>query len=263
MKKNIMKIVVLVGLAALTFGSVPAWADDDKPTASADISVLTRYVWRGLGLSEDSFVVQPSVSVSYKNFNFNLWGNLDTDQFDGDLTTEDDANFNETDMTLSYTIEYDKFTMELGYIYYSLDALADTQEFYYSVSYDFFLSPTITFYKDVDAVPGVYMNLGISYSLPLSGDMALDLGATIGYQASDHLYQYQDDLTMTNKTYNAIHDGTISASITIPIDDYISITPMLTYSFPLSDDAENYIKANSMLTDADLIYGGITCSISF
>lgn len=263
MKKEILKIIVLVGLAIFTFTSVPALAEE-APSASADISVLSRYVWRGYALSNDSLVVQPSLNVSYKGLSFNMWGNLDTRYYDANPATKDHSDYTETDLTLSYDWSVNKLNLGVGYIYYGLEAPAsDTQEIYFSFGYDCFLSPTLTIYRDIASVPGVYLNLGISHSIPINDKLALDLSGTIGYYDSDHLYEYTDALVQTNKTYRAFHDGTISASVNFPVDKYITVKPVLTYSFPLSGKARNQIKGSSLVPRSNFLYGGVTCSIAF
>ena len=53
----------------------------EVPSADASVAFLSKYVWRGFELSDDSIVIQPSMTVAYKGFGMNLWGNLDTDYF--------------------------------------------------------------------------------------------------------------------------------------------------------------------------------------
>ncbi len=269
--KKMMKIIIF-GLVAMTLSSLTVWAEEDSSvSASADVSVLSRYMWRGYVFSEDSLVVQPSITASYKNFSINIWGNLDTDQSDNNYLTEDDSNFNETDLTLSYAIEFDKLCIDLGYIYYGLEGAEDTQELYYSVSYDCLLAPTLAIYFDFDSVPGIYVNLGVSHSIDLGNDVSLDLSASVGYYDSDDLHDFGVDSNgayfESTDSYSALHDGNISASITVPVGKYLSITPSLSYAFPLSNKAEKHLKGtnggNFSVYDGDLLYGGVTCSVAF
>ncbi|MCJ7772505.1 MAG: hypothetical protein MUP22_05160 [Desulfobacterales bacterium] len=49
---------------------------------------------------------------------------------------------------------------------------------------------------------------------------------------------------------------------------YFTMTPMIAYSFPLSDEARDFIPTASVSevaddNDADFFYGGITFSTSF
>jgi len=67
-------------------GTTVATADqeeNERPTLSADVAFLSQYIWRGYELSKDSLVIQPSVTVAYKGFSLNLWGNFDTDVYEG------------------------------------------------------------------------------------------------------------------------------------------------------------------------------------
>ena len=101
MYKKLLKTLVMVGLVALTFGSLPASAEDDSLSISADVGVFSQYIWRGYALSNESIVIQPSVTVGYEGFSLNVWGNYDTDYFDTG------TDYNETDITLSYDWTYD------------------------------------------------------------------------------------------------------------------------------------------------------------
>jgi hypothetical protein len=244
MKKNFVKQLVIITLFSLTAAVSPSWAGEESPvSASADVSALSQYVWRGYALSDDSIVMQPSVTVLYKGFSFNLWGNLDTDD-----PFDDDTSFNETDMTLSYDWSFDKFSISTGYIYYALEG-EDTQEIYLSLGLDTIFSPSLTVYKDIDAFPGWYFNLGIGHSIAFTDNLALDLGASVGYYDSDG--------------YSELHDGTISASMTFAVNDYISITPNAAYTFALTSESKDNIRGGSWDGDDNHFYGGLTFSIAF
>lgn len=82
------------------------WGAEEKPSASADMAIFSKYVWRGYELSDDSIVFQPSATVGYKGFSMNLWGNLDSDFDDMDTVTNDKTEWTETDLTLSYDTSF-------------------------------------------------------------------------------------------------------------------------------------------------------------
>jgi hypothetical protein len=238
------KNIILTGALALgivgmaSTGTVLA---EDKPTADASVALLSKYVWRGYELSKDSLVIQPSLTVGYKGFAVNLWGNLDTD--DVNMTT-DTFNWNETDFTLSYDGAYEKLGYSIGYIYYDLEG-DDSQEIYAGLSYDILLSPALTVYRDFDNFKGYYVNLSIGHSFSITDKYALDLGASAGY------YNYDDT------SYSALHDGMLSASMTFPVNEYLSVTPEVYYSFPLSSDAEDLEGIDNNF------YGGLSASFAF
>ena len=244
MFKKMIKSLVITGLVAITFGSLPVLAEGESPvSASADMSIMSEYIWRGYHLSEDSIVLQPSATVAYGGFGFNLWGNLDLDEYG-----TDDSSFNEIDMTFSYDWSFDIVGMGVGYIYYGLEG-EDSQEIYFSIGIDTILAPSLTIYKDFDTFSGWYYSLGFGHSFSFTEDIALDLSASVGYYDSD----YYD--------YSEFHDGLISASITLPVGEYISITPAVSYSFALTSDSE--MDMADINNDSDHFFGGVTCSISF
>ena len=190
----------------------------------------------------------------------NLWGNLDTDYY-----PVDQAQFNETDMTLSYDKTLGIVSLGAGYIYYGLDAADDSQEIYLSVGLDTLLSPSLTVYREIAHQPLWYISLGVSHSFELPKKITLDLAGSVGYYSSDDddFVKVDDNLNPTTDKYNAFHNGLISVGITIPFWDYFKVTPMIAYSFPLTNDASNLIKSTSFNDKSDFFYGGVTASMSF
>jgi len=49
----------------------------------------------------------------------------------------------------------------------------------------------------------------------------------------------------------------------VPLGQYFILNPMIAYSFPLSDEADNLITAGSISNDSDFVYGGVTLSLAF
>ena len=249
--KTILTLVattIFLGGTALTVS-----ADEKTPSADLSVSLSSKYVWRGYELSKDSVVVQPSMTVGYKGFGFNLWGNLDTDQ-DTELFETDGGNWNETDMTLSYDGSAGMVGYSLGYIYYGLDGATDSQEIYAGVSVDTIAEPSLTIYRDFDEYEGWYINLGASHSFPVTETISIDVGGHVSYLVADDAETMADPDDTTSE-YGDFHDGLLSISATIPVAELISVTPELYYSFPLGSDASDIID--------DQIYGGVTMSMAF
>ncbi|MBU0730657.1 MAG: hypothetical protein KKE17_03580 [Proteobacteria bacterium] len=242
---------ISLGLAALLLSNGIA-AAEDKPEADLTVGIYSKYVWRGFALSDDNMVIQPSMTVGYKGFAFNLWGNLDTDN-----TAADSQEFNETDMTISYDGSAGKLGYSLGYIYYAIEG-TDTQEVYAGVSIDTILSPALTVYKDFDTFPSYYILLAVSHSFEIAKDISLDLGAHAGYLLSDDEADYADS---TGGKYSDLLDGLISASVTIPLGEYVTVTPQVYYSMALSSEAETLLQDSD--GDDSFIYGGISASFAF
>jgi uncharacterized protein (TIGR02001 family) len=242
------KLIIGITAAALLIaaGAPAAMAEEEAPSADASVGFYSQYIWRGFEFSKDSIVIQPSLSVGYKGFAANLWANLDTD-----LYGTDSHKWNETDFTLSYDSAYEKLGYGVGWIYYALDGTDDTQEWYGTLSYDMITAPSLTVYYDTDSFAGAwYANLAFGHSFMIGETYSLDLGLSFGYL---------DD----NGGYAELHDGNISASMSFPVGEYISITPEIYYSFALTSEAGDYIKAKSLSDDDNFVYGGVSASFSF
>ena len=245
---------------------------EEPVTGSASVSFLNQYMFRGYQLGKDSAVIQPSLSASYEGFTASFWGNIDTHERATQNFHPDDAghsSFNETDLTLSYTYAIGKFSLTGGYIYYGLRYANETQELFGSVSYDWFLKPTLSVYRDICAYPGWYMNLSIGHSFKIYQEVTLDLGASAGYEIGTGNFwdTYQQSTgAYTGSKYSAFHDGMVKAGLTIPLTKKLNLQPMLAYWFPLSNDAERRIDGNSYNPNGYLKclwQGGVTIAYSF
>ena len=281
MKFRVLKIAATIISIAIFTGNTYLWAQEEegkglisaisnmeeRPTASADVSVLSKYVWRGYELSDDSIVLQPSMTISYKDFSMNLWGNLDTDVDEAHGANDNLSQFNETDWTISYGKSFGPVSLEGGYIYYGLDSIDDSEELYLSVGFDTILSPTFTAYREISHLPGWYFSFDISHSFELPKEITLDIGGSVGYYYSDDsdFVDIKDHGQVETSTkYNNFHNGLISVALTIPVNEFCSISPMLAYSFPLTNDADNQIEAtNGFSDDSEYVFGGVTVSIAF
>jgi hypothetical protein len=231
-------------------------AEEIKTSGYASVDAMSNYVWRGQKLS-NSWVLQPSVGITYGVFGANIWGNYDSDSKidEGDGHGE----FSETDFTLSYTRSMDKWTFGAGYIYYALNNFNDTQEFYVSAGYDVILKPALTVYYDFDEGNGAYILASIGHSFEVAKDVNLNLGASVGYNINNKVMGLDEDGDEFSNFYNA----ELSSSLNIPVWRAISVTPKIAYSFPLSDDAEDAIKSISDDGDKDIFYGGVNITLSF
>jgi hypothetical protein len=280
MKKNrhILACILAVAVIFTSYAAVLAeeeakpTADASKPTAAIDLGIFSQYIWRGFELSHNSVVIQPSVTLGYEGFSFNMWGNMDTDL----KTRGSDAHtsrYTETDLTLSYAKAFGPVKLTGGYIYYALGGTPpagsqdinasslDSQEVFASVTLDTILSPTLSVYREIAHAPAWYVNFGISHSQPIYEKITLDLGASAGYYYSDNngMVEVNDPDTK----YRALHNGLVSAGFTIPFGEYFSVKPLIAYSFPLSSKADDFIKASSISDHSNFVYGGITLSMAF
>jgi hypothetical protein len=272
--------------------AAPAAASEEKPTGDITVTAMSQYFWRGYELSRNSVVIQPSMTVGYKGFSVNFWGNLDTKPyFAGTGDTNYSNTWNETDLTLSYTKTLGLFNVGGGYIYYALGSLnkdapkrADSQELFATLSLNTLLSPTLTVYKEIDRYKQWYFLLGISHTFELNKVASLKLGASASYLLSTYadaaLFnagagyggypKFDGNALATNDKFSNFHDGTITASLPIKASGNITLTPTVSYIFPLSGDAKDEMKGQGLKgsaspadRDSSFLCAGISASFSF
>ena len=236
----------------------PAAPAEDRPTGSLSVSALSKYVWRGYENTKDSIVVQPSLTVGYKGFSVNIWGNIDTRPY-STTNASYSSTWTETDLTLSYTKTFGILTAGVGYIYYGLGAPnagaakpLDSEEVFITLGLNTLLTPTLTAYKEIDHYHQYYFLLGISHTFEFNKTVSLQLGASASYLLSDDAStypKYNDNYQPTNDKFSNFHDGVLTASLPINVAKYLTVAPTVSYSFPLSNDAKDEIKARGKLTN--------------
>ena len=252
--------------------------EEDKVTGELDLSVLSAYIWRGYEQSRNSVVVQPAATLSYKGFSVNIWGNLDTRPYSA-LDNKYAAKYTETDFTVSYSRKFGLVQVGGGYIYYALGAPyaggtapLDSQEVFVTVGLDTILQPTLTAYKEIDHYHQWYFLLGVSHVFEFNKIVSLKLAASASYLLStdETTYaKYDSNALATTDKYNNFHDGTASISLPIAVYKTLSVTPMISYVFPLCDDAKYEMKGRGLQgvnpsdRNSSFLYGGVTLSYTF
>ena len=233
-------------------------------TADLNVSLYSQYIWRGLELSRDSFVIFPTATIGYKGFAVNLWADLDT-RFAGN--EERNFKLQETDVTVSYSNSYApwKLNYSLGWILYDYQpvsgnengTITDTknQELFVTLGLDVLLKPTFTVYNEIETGQAWYFLLGLSHSIAVYKDWSLDLAGSVSYL-----------INHSTADFSNFHDGNISAGLKIPINNYLSIKPNIQYSFPLSGDASTRIRDNSEALfhhrQDNFAYGGLIIDLA-
>jgi len=256
--KNVKK-VLLAAVMAVGILTSSAYAEGPKVAGFASVDVMSNYVWRGIKVS-NSWVVQPSVGITYGGFGANIWGNYDSDVTEWTSNGETGhGELTETDITLTYTATIDKFTLVGGYIFYAFEGYNDTQEIFGSVTYNTLLSPTLTVYYDYDEGNGAFITASVGHTFSLPKDMGLKLGALVSYNIENGIMGLDNDGDKFSNFYNA----ELNAALTIPVTKAISITPKLAYSFALSNDAEDAMQGLANDGSNDVFYGGVNVTLSF
>ncbi|MFC1652206.1 hypothetical protein ACFL3F_00660 [Planctomycetota bacterium] len=213
-------LLVLLTVVSATTCAVAAEVDLDY-----SVDFFDKYVWRGQELGHMG-VLQPGATIGKNGFSANVWGNVP-------VTSNDPAgrgwNVNELDLTLDYSGTAGITNYSAGWILYtfptpaSATTIPTTQELYAAFDWDVFLSPAIAFYYDVKEVHGWYINLGSGYSFDLSEEVALDLGAALGWGDSSYNNAY-----WTAGTGSGFNDLALSAGLPTALGP-VTVTPSLSY----------------------------------
>lgn len=264
LKAICLSMVLVMGLAAYAGAESattdPAAQTEAKPagkvipedlTANLNVSFYSQYIWRGYELSRGSLVIFPTMTIGYKGFAINLWGDLDT-RFAGSGDNHGKFRLQETDVTLSYSNSYEpwKLNYTAGWILYNYQP-DQNQELFLTLGLDTLLKPTLSIYNEIEIGQAWYLSLGLSHSFAICNDWSLDVGGWLSY-LDDHSYD----------NFGAFHDGNIYAGVKIPINSYMSIKPNLQYSFPLSGRTADKIKRSSLSDSNNFVYGGIIFDLS-
>jgi len=272
-------LMMAVATATICFAAKAETAKDEGISGEVAVSAFSAYIWRGQEMTRYSVVVQPSATISYKGFSANLWGNLDTRPYSA-LHESHSANFTEMDITLSYFRKFGIVNAGVGYIYYALAAPysgatdpLDSQELFVSVGLDTLLSPTLTVYKEIDHYHQWYVLLGVSHTFQFNDMIGLKLAGSVSYLKSEDAFMYpkfDSNALPTDKKYNNFHDGTLLVALPLTLTKHITVTPLLTYVFPLCEDARYEMKGRGLQGTANpsdrksfFLYGGITASFAF
>ena len=257
-------LAILISLTVTTLLS-PVQAEESKINVGLDLPLVSEYVWRGMQIN-DGLVLQPSLTLGYSGFSFNLWGNMDLSNFGEDTCayTSDCDNragqFTEIDLTIDYSHSFDKFTLGVGlidYLYPNWDDSDDTQEVYLAGSFDVLLQPSLTIYYDFKEVNGFYGNFAIGHSFSISDRFGIDLTSSIGYGDSDY------NSASFGSADSAFVDFNIGIQVPFKATDIISIIPMLTVTTLLDSDIKDSIENNIYGNDDTYVYGGVNVSFSF
>lgn len=246
MKKGTNWLIGAVfGLAMVVSSTVFAEGlfEDLDLSVSASQSFYTKYVWRGMLLDDDA-VAQTDLSISGYGLTVGYWASTD-------MENEDSLNSEEQDFYVDYTYEFEKVSLSAGYTHYHFpDGDAYSDEAYVAVGFDVLLAPSLTVYYDFGDTDngggeGTYVSLGIGHSFELADYVALDLGATLGYN---------DELFIEGEGF----DLGLSAGFTFTLTDNLSVSPSINYSIPFGDLEDENDGAQD-----DEFFGGVSFSYSF
>ncbi len=149
-----------------------------QPVVGADMSFVSRYVWRGLA-QNSSPAFQPKAWASKWGFTPFVWANMNL----GDEPNR--GKFNEVDFSLSYEKSFGGFTIKPGFVYYAFPNvdIRSTGEAYLALAYKWKgLEVSSTSYFDVREVQGGYYgSMSLAYSCQLKETYLFQAALTQGF----------------------------------------------------------------------------------
>jgi len=267
--------------------------EEAKPTTDLTISVLSAYISKGDEMSRNSIVIQPQIALGYKGFSLTIWGNLDTRPYLAETSTykgDTRHNWTETDLTLAYNRSFGIVNTGIAYAYFGNAAywnsdntgigpdLKDDQEVSLSLGLNTILAPNLKVARSFDSTQIWYMQLGLSHTFEINKVVGVTLAASGSYLISqdDSRLKVNSDGTdrqsdgSKNSRYNNFHDAVVSLNLPIKPTSYLTITPQISYNFPMGDDAKYDMKYRSMQQDTTFVdrqssylVGGVSAAFNF
>lgn len=226
-----MNKVVLAAMAALALSAGAARGQDEKSWSfEAGVDYSTLYMFRGLNLlGEDQEVVTPRLVLTAGNWSVWYYGYFGKfDRFDDEGGQISDGDYAEHDFGLDYTFEIGKMSLTLGGLTYLYTAeveqglgYLDTWELYAIAAFDVPLSPTVSYYQDIDEVDGGFLSLDLSHSIPAGEKVSFDFLAQVGF---DFGYNQPGDPDLgVHKTNGDVHHAMVGLDVPWQITDSFGV----------------------------------------
>lgn len=164
------------------------------------IDYNSRYMWRGMALSEAS-VIQPSGWIAYRNINLTIWSNFDL------KSSSSNRSLNEIDVISSYPIEFKFFSFEPSislYTYPYTNGQLTTLELGFKISKN--LMSNVSLYSannfEVFRYPGLYYGeIDLNFDKEISGSNSFGISTNVGWSTSKFYTVYAGD---SKSGFNAI-----------------------------------------------------------
>jgi len=246
--KKVGTIVALM-LVLLSGVVMSASAAEIKVEGDAYVGVFDKYLWRGFDLSGGQPVLQGGVDLTSGAFTLSYWSNYQLSADEGEGLSSNEMN--ETDIILDYSFSpVDLVSVNVGNIFYAVEGIEDTNEFYVTVAVDTLLTPNLTINYDWDEAheDGLYFVAAVGHDFELSDALSLHLGAAASYnQNSDYLVG----------DFSGWHNAEFNVGAEYALTDQVWLNPSFMYSTPLSNDAEDIAGID------DEVMASLTVGVSF
>lgn len=232
---------IAAGAVALTAAiAAPASAQEKAWSLDVGADYSTRYLFRGVPLLGENEVIVPHATFGLGGFSAYYYGYLgDIDAastFSGNA-----ANYHEDDLGADYTFSLgETFSLTVGAVSYMYSReteeeifFADTYELYAIASFDVFLAPTISYWQDMDAIEGGYLQIAVSNSIPLGEKASLDWSAAVGIDFGYNLPAGTAEDLGLEESSGDLNDLLFGVDIPVQINDWFYVHAMIQQSIAL------------------------------
>jgi uncharacterized protein (TIGR02001 family) len=248
--------LILVGAAATAGAMGPV-------DVEANLGFFGKYVWRGQ-IATDGTVMQGDVNVGLAGLNVGVWGNMDMTD-----ANERSGEFNEVDWTLGYSLSLPKISLSAGLISYKYPDFSDfnTSEVYVGAGLGVLLSPSLTFYQDIDEIKGGYWEASVSHGVEVSPGTKMELFGGVGLGSTSYIRGYfgidpedADPVVPGVTGDSSMTDYHVGAAVPFHPIPFLTITPSVVYS-SLMGDAKDVTEAAG--GDGNAFVWGLNGTFSF
>jgi len=197
----------------------------DPLPISAESSVFSQYVWRGM-IATDGPVLQNSVTASWRGVHLNIWTNQDLTS-----ANERTGKFDEVDLDAGYDRSLKKAVITAGVVHYTFPntPATATTELYAGGTLEAPLRPAVKVFFDVDGARGNYLTFDVSHAVHLpqlseSVVWSIECAAGAGWGSSGYILKW----------FGVREEGWVDfhPSLAVPVSfgKHWRLTPRLSYA---------------------------------
>ncbi len=212
------------------------------------------YEFRGVDFGDD--LVDVGVDLNYEladglSLNGGLWyASWDEAGGEGD----------ELDLYVGLTKTLGDYDLSVGYTKYMFPGASDinTEEVSVGISTELAcgLGLALTYFEDIDAIDGGYLEFEAAKSVSLTDSLSVDLSAGAAWS-----YDYNSETVAAGDgSLSGFNHFFVTAALPIALKEDVTLTPYIKY-VGADDDLANSSDASD--GNDDLFYGGVSLSIAF
>jgi len=262
-----MKKVMGVGAALMVAGVMGVQAASE-PEISAEASLLSSYVFRGMVLNNDA-VMQPQVTVEHYGVSFNIFGNYDIgSNFDGVS-----SDFSEIDCTLAYELPLaiEDLVVSVGLTHYTFPnvtvggaARESTTEIFAKgtlktlENLEIPVIPSMTIFGDVDEVNGTYVLFDVYVPYQITPELSSQFGFSAGYGNTAYNDFYFGQGQGIDADWN---DFNFNGALSYAVTDDLTASANLTYTVLNGGAIED--GADAIYEDDEKLWCGLSVAYDF